>query len=115
MLYQGLDPNSMNRGVQVLVPTEDYVLALEQPKPADLGKIQEDIMARRQRQEMREKIAKEERESKELEGCTFAPAIIRRKVKEHHEEEEEEDEEHPRDINTFLEDQKRFDEERKFK
>jgi hypothetical protein len=37
----------------VLVPTDDYVLALEQPK-ADLGKIQDDIKNRRQRQEMRE-------------------------------------------------------------
>jgi uncharacterized Zn finger protein (UPF0148 family) len=59
---------------------------------------------------------------KELEGCTFAPIIYtkKKKVKEPVQQQEGYDDEEPeeqpvRDINTFLEDQRRFDEERKMK
>lgn len=120
ILYQGLDPTSVNRGAQVLVPTDDYILALEQPK-ADLSRIQDDIKARRQRQQMREQIAKEEREVKELEGCTFAPILYKKKQTKGKEvtqdgyDDEEPEETPSRDINQFLEDQRRFDDERKMK
>ena len=56
-------------------------------------------------------MAKEERELKELEGCTFAPVMYtkKRRVKEvqqneNLEGEEEVEEPEPRDINKFLED-----------
>lgn len=42
-------------------------------KAVDLSRIQQDIEARRQKQEARERQAQAEREAKELEGCTFAP------------------------------------------
>ena len=29
ILFHGLDPNSVHAGAQVLVPTDDYVLALD--------------------------------------------------------------------------------------
>ena len=67
-------------------------------------------------------MAKEERELKELEGCTFAPVMYtkKRRVKEvqqneNLEGEEEVEEPEPRDINKFLEDQNRFEYEKKFK
>ena len=81
MLYQGLNPNSQNSGAQVLVPTDDYALALDQPKAADLNKIQQDIVARKARQEIRERQAQQERAEKELEGCTFAPQLMTKKRK----------------------------------
>lgn len=71
---------------------------------------------------MREKIAKEERDIKELEGCTFAPVMMtkKKKVKEAQPSQDGYDDEEPnepvqRDIYQFLEDQKKFDEEKKLK
>ena len=57
----------------MLVPTEDYGLAMEGEKRVDLSRIQKDLERRRERQEAREREAILEREAKELEGCTFAP------------------------------------------
>lgn len=71
---------------------------------------------------MREQMAKQERQEKELEGCTFAPVLMTKakKVRPANQEAEGYDEEEPedvpqRDINKFLEDQKKFDDERKMK
>ena len=57
----------------MLVPTEDYTLALNEDRKVDLSRIQEDLERRRARQEAREREARAQREAKELEGCTFAP------------------------------------------
>ena len=57
----------------MLVPTDDYSLAMAEERKVDLSRIQEDLERRRQRQEAREREARAEREAKELEGCTFAP------------------------------------------
>ena len=57
----------------MLVPTEDYTLALNEDRKIDLSRIQEDLERRRARQEAREREARALREAKELEGCTFAP------------------------------------------
>ena len=68
---------------------------------------------------MREQMAKQEREDKELEGCTFAPVLMTKikKAKPANQETEGYDEEEPedvpqRDIGQFLEDQKKFEDER---
>ena len=60
-------------GGNVLVPTDDYNLAMEGERKVDLNRVQKDIEKRKMKQEMREREAKAEREAKELEGCTFAP------------------------------------------
>ena len=66
-------------GGNVLVPTEDYNLAMESERKVDLNRVQKDIEKRKMKQEMREREAKAEREAKELEGCTFAPQIFTKK------------------------------------
>lgn len=63
----------------LVVPTEDYKLAMSQEKRVDLSRIQRDLEARRARQEAREREARAQREAKELEGCTFAPQLISKK------------------------------------
>jgi len=63
----------------VLVPTEDYSLAMIEEKRVDLSRIQVDLERRRQRQETREREARAIREAKELEGCTFAPTLMTKK------------------------------------
>lgn len=63
----------------MLVPTEDYNLAMESERKVDLNRVQKDIEKRKMKQEMREREAKAEREAKELEGCTFAPQIFTKK------------------------------------
>ena len=66
-------------GGNVLVPTDDYNLAMESERKVDLNRVQKDIEKRKMKQEMREREAKAEREAKELEGCTFAPQIFTKK------------------------------------
>ena len=63
----------------MLVPTDDYNLAMESERKVDLNRVQKDIEKRKMKQEMREREAKAEREAKELEGCTFAPQIFTKK------------------------------------
>ena len=74
MLYQG----GQQTGANVLVPTDDYSLAMDEKK-VNLNRIQEDLERRRLRQEAREREALAQREAKELEGCTFAPQLMTKK------------------------------------
>ena len=66
-------------GGNVLVPSDDYNLAMEKERKVDLNRVQKDIEKRKLNQEMREREAKMEREAKEIEGCTFAPQIFTKK------------------------------------
>ena len=68
-------------GGNVLVPTEDYSLAMVEDRKVDLSRIQEDLERRRQRQEIREREAKATRDAKEIEECTFAPVLMTKKRK----------------------------------
>ena len=60
-------------GGNVLVPSDDYNLAMEKERKVDLNRVQKDIEKRKLNQEMREREAKMKREAEEIEGCTFAP------------------------------------------
>ena len=127
MLYQ-----SQQTGGNVLVPTEDYTLAMERERKVDLNRVQKDIEKRKLNQEMREREARLEREAKEIEGCTFAPQIFtkkRRTTKKQNPpatvslsisgnaagstEEETQREEGSRELTKFLNDQKRFEDRKK--
>ena len=72
-----LNPPSV--GGNVLVPTEDYHLAATEERRVDLTRIQEDLERRRARQEARELESMRQKEVKELENCTFAPQINKKK------------------------------------
>ena len=92
----------------VLVPEHDLMNQNEMNRKVNLNRFQQDIEARRLKQEARERQAQLEREAKELEGCTFAPKTkkSRRGVQA---------DSPARDLNKFLLDQQRFEEEKRMK
>lgn len=87
----------------VFIPEQDLAYVQQQKRSVDLTRIQQDIELRKLKAKAREEQAQKEKLNRELDGCTFAPRMATRKKSP------------DRDLNRFLEDQERFQEEKRMK
>ena len=93
-------------GNNMLIP--DLDLDKIHATKVDVEEIQRKIQEAAERKEEKMRMIKYEQEQKEMEGCTFAPQLATKKKKRGTEGE-------ARDINKFLEDQKKYEEQRRLK
>lgn len=94
------------QGPNLLIPEEDLHKA--EQKGFDANEVQRKILEQQRKKEEKIKMIKQMQEEKELEGCTFAPQMLTKKKK-------KTDAEEKRDLNKFLDDQKKYMEKKEAK
>ena len=107
--YQKLVKKFANeQGANMLIPEED--LHRVENRGVDINEVQRKIQEQARKKEEKMLQMRLVKQEKEMEGCTFAPIIYTKKTnKKGGGQGQQEDK---RDLNTFLEDQKRFEEQK---